>query len=83
MQDEILDHQEEQGLLKELHEGGCQEVATSGNGASKNVESACSWDGSHGKVKIEKADGSSREKRGLAGAVLRETRDLGIKWPHW
>ena len=28
-------------------------------GASKNVGSACSVDGSHGKVKIEEADGSS------------------------
>ena len=24
-----------------------------------------------------------RQVRGLAGAVTYETRDLGIKWPHW
>ena len=24
-----------------------------------------------------------RQVRGPAGAVLRETRDVGIKWPHW
>ena len=24
-----------------------------------------------------------RQVRGLAGAVMCETRDLGIKWPHW
>ena len=23
------------------------------------------------------------QARGLAGAVMCETRDLGIKWPHW
>ena len=35
----ILDYQEERGL--ELHEGGRQEVITSGHGTSKNVGSAC------------------------------------------
>ena len=35
---------------KELHEGGSQEVVTSGYGTSKNVQSACSRDGSYGKV---------------------------------
>ena len=24
-----------------------------------------------------------RQVRGLAGAVMRKTRGLGIKWPHW
>ena len=24
-----------------------------------------------------------RQVRGLAGAAMCETRDLGIKWPHW
>ena len=24
-----------------------------------------------------------KQVRGLAGAVMRETRDLGIMWPHW
>ena len=50
VQNEILVHQEEQTLPEELHEGGCQEVAMSGYGASKNVESACGWDGSHRKI---------------------------------
>ena len=40
MQGEILDHREEQGLPKELHEGGGQEVVASGYGASENVGSA-------------------------------------------
>ena len=26
---------------------------------------------------------SSRQVRGPTGAVMCETRDLGIKWPHW
>ena len=38
-------------LPEELHEGGSQEAAASGHGASKNVGSACSGDGSPGKVK--------------------------------
>ena len=53
-------YQEEQGLPKELHEGGGQEVVTSGYGASKDVESSCSGDDPHRKIKIEEADGSSR-----------------------
>ena len=52
VQGQIFDHQEEQGLPKDLHGGGGQEVATSGYGASRNVEcmSACSRDGSYRKV---------------------------------
>ena len=42
VQSEILDHQEEQSLPKELHECGGQEVVTSKYGASEDVESACS-----------------------------------------
>ena len=38
---EIFVHQEEQGLPEEVHEDGGQEVATSGYGASKDVESLC------------------------------------------
>ena len=37
VQSEILAHQEEQGLPKELHEGGGQEVATCGYDASKDL----------------------------------------------
>ena len=41
----------------------CQEAATCGYDASKNVESPCSWDGSHGEVEIEETDGGgSRQK---------------------
>ena len=140
---EILDHQQEQGLPKEPHEGGGQEVVTSGRGASEDVESACSGDGPSRKIYIEETDGSSsgqkendivvpfswrplaskwrrnfplwplntgqkepgwedgimnkkeawmkqvrevqscRQVRGFAGAVMCETRDLGIKWPYW
>ena len=47
---EILAHQEEQGLPKELHEDGGQEVFSSGYGASKNVESSCSGTGSNRKI---------------------------------
>ena len=48
----------EQGFPKELHEGGCQKDATCGNDASKDVASACSRYGSHGKIEIEEANGS-------------------------
>ena len=54
VQGEILDHHEEQGLLKELHEGGGQEVPTRWYDTSQNVGSACSrdgsYDGSYGKI---------------------------------
>ena len=59
VQGEILAYQQEQGLPKELHEGESQETYTSGNGASKDVESSCSGNGSHRKSKLEEADGSS------------------------
>ena len=54
MQSEILADQEEQGLPKELHEGRCQEVATCGHDASKDLGSPRSGDGSHGEVEIRK-----------------------------
>ena len=47
VQSEVLDYQEEQGVPKELHEGGCQEVASCRHDASKNVEGACNRHGSH------------------------------------
>ena len=47
---------------EELHQGG-QEVVTSGHGASKDLESQCSLDSSHGKVKIEETEGSSRGQK--------------------
>ena len=48
---------------KELHEGGCQEIVTSGYGVSKNVESTCSGDGSCTKIKNDEADGISSGQR--------------------
>ena len=59
MQSKILAFQNEQSLSNELHEGWGQEVVTSGDGASKDVESTCSGDGSYRRIKIEVADGSS------------------------
>ena len=44
--------------FQQNYTGGRQEVATCRHDASKDVESACSRDGSHGKVKIEETDGS-------------------------
>ena len=63
VQSEILANQEERSFPEELHDGGDQEVAASGFGASKNVESACSRDGSHGKVKFEETGGSSSKQK--------------------
>ena len=45
-------------ISKELHESGCQEAVTCGYDASKDLESPCSGDVSHGEVKIEETDGS-------------------------
>ena len=53
MEGDILAYQEEQGFPEELHEGGGQEVVTSGHGVSEELESSCSEDSSHGKVFIE------------------------------
>ena len=38
-------------------------IITSGHGASKDLENTCSGFGSHSKVKIEEADGSSSGKK--------------------
>ena len=48
-----------EAFSKELHESGCQKVAMCGFDASKDLETACSVDGSHGEVEIEEADGSN------------------------
>ena len=58
VQSEILAHQEEQSLPKELHESGGQEVATCGYDASKGLGNPSSGDVSHGEVKIEETGGS-------------------------
>ena len=50
MQGEVLAQKEKQRIPKELHEGGCQEVASCRHDASKDVVSAFRRDGSHGKV---------------------------------
>ena len=48
---DVLDYQEEWNFPKKLHEGGCQEVITSGHGTSKNLESSCSGRSSNGKIR--------------------------------
>ena len=59
VQGEVLDYQEERSFPEKLHEGGRQEVVTCRHGVSKSMVSACSGDGSHGRVKIEETEGSS------------------------
>ena len=78
VQSGILAHKEEQGLPKELHEGGSHEVVTSGYGASKNVGSTCSGDGSY--RKIEEADGSSSGQKEYDLVVLSSWKHLALKW---
>ena len=56
--------------MEELHEGGGQEVVTSGYGASDDVGSACSGFGPYRKIKIEEADGSSSGQKEYNLAVL-------------
>ena len=81
------DHQEEQGFPEELHEDGCQEVATSGYGGSEDVESACSLFGPFRNIEIEEADGSSsgQEEYNLVG--FGSWKSLASKWrrssPFW
>ena len=132
MQGEILAHQEEQGIPTKLHDGGRQEVVTSGYGASKDVGSSCTgvapterlelrgqkrarppslfkegcgleveeelstmatqtwakvaWTGKWNTEQKEAWTNQvlevERQVRGLAGAAMCETRDLGIRWPH-
>ena len=63
MQGEILAYQEEQSFPKEQHVGVDQDVVACRHDASKNMESPCSWDVSHGEIKIEETVGScGREK---------------------
>ena len=120
--------------FQKKYTGGRQEVATCRHDVSKDVESACSRDGSHRKVQIEETDGCCcgqkeqrllklrrsfppwplsigekecglehggtnkkeaqmrqirevqmwwKQVRGLALAVMCETRDMGMKWPCW
>ena len=80
MQSEILDNQEEQGFSEELHGDGDQEVTASGYGASKDVESACSRDGSCGKIEIEEADGSSSGQKKHDLAVFVDGSILALNW---
>ena len=79
MQGEILDHQEE-GLPKDLHEGGGQEVDTSRYGASEDVESACSGFGPYRKIEVEETDGSCCGQKELNLSVLRSWRPLVLRW---
>ena len=57
VQGEVLDYHEEQGLPEELHESGCQEVATCRHDASKDMESPCGRDVSPEEVETEETDG--------------------------
>ena len=72
-----LEYKEEQGLPKEQHEGGRQKVVLDGHGASKDLGSPCSGDGSHGKVDIEETDGSSSRQKEHDFTVLVH----GDMWP--
>ena len=75
---------------EELDEGVSQEAAASTYGASKNVESACSRDGHHGKVKkIEEAERQQQQRARRARPrcpfpwrllVLR-WRKISLLWP--
>ena len=76
----FFDHQEEQGLPKELHEDGGQEVVTSGYGVSEDVESACSGFSPFRKIEIEEAAGSSNgQKEYILAALFLEAYDLEVE----
>ena len=64
---------------KKLHESGCQEVATCMYDASKDLESPCSGDGSHGEVEIEETDGSSRQKSATSLSLFMEAHGLEVE----
>ena len=55
-----------EAFQRKLHESGCQEVATCRFDASKDLESPCSRDVSHGEVKIEETDGSHEVEEELS-----------------
>ena len=57
-----------EGLPEELHEGGCQEVVTSGHVPARTWESM-QWS-SHGKIYIEETDGSSSGQKQYDIVVL-------------
>ena len=87
MQAKILDYQEEQSIAKELHECGCQEVATCRYDASKDLGSPCSGDVSHGEVKLEKTDGSSSRTKRVRPPCLCSWKHMASKskrsFPPW
>ena len=87
VQGEVLDYQEEQGLPKDLHEGGCQDVVTSEYGASKNVESARSSYGSYRKITIEGADDRSSGQTKTQSRCPCSWKHMASKWrknfPPW
>ena len=72
MQSEILAHEEEKGFPTELHEGGRQEVVTSGYGASKDVESSCSGDSPTERLKL------MRHMAAAAAAGKKSTTSLSL-----
>ena len=77
VQSEILAYQEEQSLPEELHEGGVKKLLRAGMVPARTWWSPCSRDGSHGKVEIEEADGSSSGQKGHDLSVLVH----GSIWP--
>ena len=80
MQREILAHQEEQSLPKDLHEGGGQEVAASGYGATKNVESTCSGDPTE-RLKLRRQMAAAEGKKStIQRRCLCSWKPLALKW---
>ena len=86
VQVEILAYQE-YSLPEELHEGGCQQVVTSGHGASKNVGSACSGFGPHREIEIEETDGSCSGHKRAQPPCPYSWKHVASKWrknfPPW
>ena len=80
VQSEILAHKEEQGLPKELHEGGGQEVVMSGFGVSKNLGCTCSGRCLPQKDKIEEVDGSSSGKKKVQPRCPCSGKPKALKW---
>ena len=63
MQSEILAHQKEQGLPKEPHEGGGQEVATCGHDASKDLGECTQWEWLTEKLKLRRQMAAAAGKK--------------------
>ena len=77
----FLAHKENNTFQKSCMKVGGQEVATCGHGASKDLGSPCSGDGSHGKVNIEETDGSSsgQKEHDLSLSLFMEAFGLEVE----